>query len=400
MSTPRRLFRLGPAAVAAVVAAALAVAVPASAASVHRHHHRHTAASTSLQALLTPPLPGVAAVGTRLLLDGTAHVYTGVNAYELGTWWDVNPGCGSQVDNLDTLFSALPPHSLVRFWAFQSLAVNKHTRSWDFTALDRVFKAAAAHSDYLIATLSDQAGTCDGDYWHDDAWYKGGYKSLHESDGQGRNITSFSGWVNKVVPRYRDNAGLGMWELVNEPEASNCASGYVGSQCFGHNPCPADASSSLRSFFDTMGGRLHSLDPRHLVASGLIGKGQCGSAGSSYKYVSASKGVDVLTYHDYGDDVQPPLPSALSTDLTAAKALGKPLFTEEAGMNGAPADVTGCAHSLAGRATQVTSDITAQVAAGVAGYLAWDWTPAANSGCSLDIGPSDPLLAALGTLSF
>jgi len=342
--------------------------------------------------LLSPPLPGVASVGTKLLLNGNRHVFTGVNAYELGTWWDVNPGCGSQVDNLDALFSAVPPHSLVRFWAFQSLAVNKHTHTWDFTALDRVFKAAAAHGDYLIATLSDQAGTCDGDYWHNDAWYKGGYRSLHESDGEGRNITSFYGWVNKVVPRYRDSAGLGMWELVNEPEPSNCASGYLGSQCFGHNPCPSDAATSLRSFFDVVGGRVHSLDSRHLVASGLIGKGQCGSAGSSYKYVSASNGVDVATYHDYGDDSQPPLPDDLVADLAMTKALGKPLLTEEAGMS---AGSNGCAHSLPGRAAQVTTNIATQVSAGTAGYLAWDWTPAANTGCSLDIGPSDPLLAAL-----
>jgi hypothetical protein len=352
------------------------------------------AAAPASAALMTAPSSGVTSVGTTLLLNGSPHVYTGVNAYELGTWWDINPGCGSQVDNLDQLFSSLPPHSLVRFWAFQSLAVNKHTKTWDFTGLDRVFNVAAAHGDYLIATLSEQAGTCDGDYWHNDAWYKGGYKHLHESDGQGRNITSFRGWVNKVVPRYRANAGLGMWELVNEPESSNCATGYTGSQCFGHNPCPSDAATSLRSFFDTMGARLHSLDARHLVASGLIGKGQCGSADASYKYVSASPGVDVLTYHDYGNDVQPPLPGDLTADLRIAKRLGKPLLTEEAGMSAAPS-TTGCAHTLLGRSTQVRANIAAQVAAGAAGYLAWDWTPSANSGCSLDIGPNDPLLGAL-----
>lgn len=393
---PTHRFRASLGVLAAILAAvaALAAATPASAASSSR-----AASRQALTSLLAPPLPGVASVGTSLLLNGNRHVYTGVNAYELGTWWDVNPGCGSQVDNLDQMFSSLPQHSLVRFWAFQSLAVNKHTHTWDFTALDRVFNAAAAHGDYLIATLSDQAGTCDGDYWHNDAWYKGGYQNLHESDGEGRNITSFSGWVNKVVPRYRGNAGLGMWELVNEPEASNCDKGYVGSQCFGHNPCPSDAATSLRSFFDTMGAKLHSLDSRHLVATGLIGKGQCGSAGSSYKYVSASKGVDVLTYHDYGDDVQPPLPGDLTAAITASKALSKPLLTEEAGMSAGPSGA-GCTRTFAGRATQVVTDLNAQVSAGVAGYLPWGWTPIANSGCSLDIGPTDPLLSALAGLSF
>jgi mannan endo-1,4-beta-mannosidase len=395
MPTSRR-FRacLGILAAGVALGTALATAPPASASSPRN------GSSQSLTGLLAPPLPGVASVGTKLLLNGTSHVFAGVNAFELGTWWDVNPGCGSQVDNLDAMFSSLPAHSLVRFWAFQSLAVNKYTHTWDFTALDRVFKAAAAHGDYLIATLSDQAGTCDGDYWHNDAWYKGGYQSLHESDGQGRNITSFSGWVNKVVPRYRDNAGLGMWELVNEPESSNCNAGYIGSACFGHNPCPSDAASALRAFFDTMGGRIHSLDSRHLVANGLIGKGQCGSAGSSYKYVSASKGVDVLTYHDYGDDVQPPLPADLTAAAAAGKSLGKPLITEEAGMSAAPSGSSGCTWTLAQRASRVVANITAQVSAGVAGYLAWDWTPAANTGCSLDIGPSDPLLTALAGLKF
>ena len=96
-----------------------------------------------------------------------------------------------------------------------------------------------------------------------------------------------------------------MWEPISEAEASTCSAQYEPQDCSGNQTCPneAAAAQALRSFFDTVGAEIHSLDPAHLVENGLLGSGQCGTSGTDYQYVSASPGVDVLSYHDYYDAV-------------------------------------------------------------------------------------------------
>ena len=94
------------------------------------------------------------------------------------------------------------------------------------------------------------------------------------------------------------------------------------------------AASALRYFFDTVGAEIHALDPKHLVESGLLGGGQCGTQGSDYQYVSASPGIDVLSYHDYYG------PAALGGDqwnglavrFAQMAALGKPIIAGEVGL--------------------------------------------------------------------
>src|SRR4051794_20349558 len=76
--------------------------------------------------------------GSTLMLHGHAYRFTGVNAYELGTFWSINAGCGPQLTTaqLDSFFASLRPDSVVRFWAFQAQGVNKSTRRLDYTGLD------------------------------------------------------------------------------------------------------------------------------------------------------------------------------------------------------------------------------------------------------------------------
>ena len=52
---------------------------------------------------------------------GSPTKFTGVNAFELATAWGTNNGCGGMVSPAQTaaLFASLGPGSLVRFWAFQ-----------------------------------------------------------------------------------------------------------------------------------------------------------------------------------------------------------------------------------------------------------------------------------------
>ncbi len=190
-----------------------------------------------------------------------------------------------------------------------------------------------------------------------------------------------------------------MWEPISEPEASTCPSQYQPLDCAGHQTCPnqALAARALRHFFDVVGAEIHALDPNHLVEDGMLGGGQCGTAGGEYEFVSGSPGIDVLSYHDYypgpaliGGDQW----NGLGVRFQQAAALNKPIIGGEMGMEAGPGP--GCT-SLARRTNEVTARVTAQVSAGSSGVLLWDWVPEPISPCAFDIAPGDPVLSALAS---
>ena len=69
------------------------------------------------------------------------------------------------------------------------MATNVNTGELDWGPIDRVFAVAAAHSQRLIVTLTDQGGPCDGGHWQDPSWYEGGFKNVFNdpatTDGRG-----------------------------------------------------------------------------------------------------------------------------------------------------------------------------------------------------------------------
>jgi hypothetical protein len=338
--------------------------------------------------------------GSTLMLHGHAYRFTGVNAYQLGTYWNSNLGCGGQLTDqqLDQFFASLRPDSVVRFWAFQALAVNRNTHKPDFTGLDRVFRAAERHGQRLIPVLSNQDGSCDDGHWRDIAWYSGAFTKAFDDNRRGVTPAPFTSWVTSIVSRYRSSRALGMWEPVNEPEATNCATGYRGNSCYAHHPpCPPGGAAALRHFFDTIGGQIKRLDPKHLLVSGVIGAGQCGTQGADYSMVHASRFVDVATYHDYGSD-NVPVPgdrwNGMAVRLRQAEALAKPLISEEVGIRSSPNQDPGCVDP-ARRTALLTSKLHGQLAAGSRGFLPWTYAPAAEAGCRHDIGASDPMLVVL-----
>ena len=347
--------------------------------------------------------PGTPAIGARdgsLTLSGYPYRFVGVDAYELATEWGTNSGCGDMETDaqLDGLFSSLAPNSLVRIWAFQgSMATNVRTGALDWSPLDRVFAAAAAYRQRLIVVLTDQGGTCDGNAWQGPSWYRGGFMRAPSDsstvDRSQMKPLSYWDYLQAVVNRYKNAPALGMWEPVSEPEASTCV-GYDGSQpCWGHNVCvnEAVAAQALRHFFDVVGGEIHALDPRHLVESGTIGGGQCGTAGSDYEYVSASPGIDVLSYHDYypGAPLGGDQWNGLAVRLAQAAALGKPIIGGEVGEKAGFGP--GCP-SVEQRAADFGAKLRAQLQAGSSGLLVWDWLPASRTQCTTDVTPGDPLV--------
>ena len=300
---------------------------------------------------------------------------------------------------LNDLFSSLAPNSLVRFWAFQeTIATDVHTGQLNWGPLDRIFTTAAAYHQRLVVVITGQGSGCDGMHWQDPSWYQGGFQQVFNSpsnsDGKGLTPLSYWDYVQDIVNRYRNSPALGMWEPISEPEASTCPTQYQPTNCSGHQTCPDEvaAAQALRHFFDVVGGEIHTLDPNHLVEDGTLGSGQCGTAGADYSYVSASPGIDVLSYHDYyGGSV--PLGgdqwNGLGVRFSQAAALGKPIIGGELGISAGAA--TGCS-SWATRASEVDQKVQTQIHAGSSGVLIWDWLPTPTSDCAFDSVPGDPLM--------
>lgn len=321
----------------------------------------------------------VDANGTSLTLDGAPYRFTGVNAYGLATDHSVSYGCGNMTHDaeLDAFFASLRPNSMVRLWAFQRQVYNRYTRQLDFSPLDRVINAAARRNQRVILTLANQWPQCDDGYEKNEAWYAGGYRVAASTDGA--SPLSYWEYVRRIVPRYATSPTVGMWELVNEPEARiRNADGSPG--------CTSTGPATLRSFFDVVGGEVHRLDPNHLISSGVTGSGQCGAQGDYYESLHASSGIDVASYHDYLYDTQP-MPgdawNGLQVRLGQAGRVNKPLIVGEAGI--LASDSVGGCWTTAQRRDLFRAKLDAQFAAGIDGFLPWAWELLTPAACTYDI---------------
>lgn len=288
-----------------------------------------------------------------LTLDGRPWWPSGFDAYELGTNWAVNKGCGAQVD-LDRYFASLPPNSVTRFDAFSSMGLGP---------LDAVFAAAERHGQLLVAVLSSGEGACEDGEFKDAQWYAGGWTG------------AYAQWLATAVGRWGRSPALAGWELVGEPEPRQ------------QQACPADAATILRGFFDQAGARLRALDSDTPIWEGVTGGSQCGTDGDGYLTVGQSPYIDVLDLHDYGA-------TDVDQRLRQAASLGKPLVVAELGR------YAGSCGSLADRAAGIAARVSAQRAAGSAGVLFWNFVPDPRTrDCTMDIGPGDPLFDVLRSLN-
>lgn len=343
--------------------------------------------------------PFVSAVGTKLYLEGEEYRFTGVNAYHLATLNGANAGCGGQENDLTGFMSKLRPFSVIRLWAFQGgQATNVTTRQIDWSGIDRVVNAAQQNNIKLILTLADQSGTCDDGHWKDLNWYLGGYKKPLNDLNNGLTPLSYLDYVKLIVYRYKDSTAIAMWEMINEPEASDCPAGFKGSACYQKQICPDEkkATKAMRSFFDTVGGTIKSIDKNHLISSGLLGDGQCGAIWENYQYLHQSDMIDVASYHDYQRDNEP-LPgdqwNGLQKRLDQMKQINKPLIIGEVGIKAAN-NSSECV-SLTVRKDKLKSKMDAQFAAGIAGFLPWSFTNGKTVNCNYDIIDDDPVLKLL-----
>ncbi|MGV0744497.1 beta-mannosidase [Mycolicibacterium sp. XJ870] len=333
-----------------------------------------------------PPIPRLGVSGTSLTLGGQPWWPIGINAYSLGTNWDINVGCGSEVA-LDGYFRSLPPHSLTRVAINSSMAVNKTTGRLDFTALDAVFDAADWHGQLLIPVLTSHEGSCEHGYIKDHDWYAGGWRT----DISHGLPMSFADWLDTAVKRWGRLPAVAGWSAVGEPTPAYC----MDHECHWSNTaCPSDSATVLRRFFDDTGARIRELDPDTLIFSGHAGGGQCGSSGDDFALVGASPGLDVLEYHYYEatDDLPGDPYHGLQLRVEQARAVNKPLLVAELGLE------AGSCRSPEDRQRELSGTITALREHGAAGALFWAYMPDPRPDeCTLDIGPADPLMDMVGT---
>lgn len=326
----------------------------------------------------------VQATTAGLTLDGQPWWPTGFNAYQLTTDWEINTGCGAMVD-LDAYFSRLPDQSLTRFNLFASLVVDKDTGLVDYRRADEVFATAERHDQLLVPVLAAGDGACGTERFKDHSWYIERWRTEPAIGGM-----TFAQWLTRAVDRWTGRPALAGWELVGEPEPGRCP-GADTTDCHEHTArsCPSDAADVLRGFFDEAGALLREHDDRTPIWLGLIGGGQCGTAGDEYERVIESPFIDVANYHDYGSDGVP-LPGdefdGLAARLAAAERAGKPLVVTEIGQ------YAGSCLSLVERSEDIWAKVIGQREAGTAGALFWAFVPDPRpTECTYDIGPDDPL---------
>jgi mannan endo-1,4-beta-mannosidase len=388
----RRVKRLCTNAFLAALVSAVTVVIPSSPATAAFV----LAATGPVPASASPAGPtGASVVGTSFYLNGKPWQFSGINVPQATTDYSVNGGCGASFSLLP-FFDSLPQNSVVRLGFGQDATIeegpnfrrDKVNRDWQ--ALDRAVAAADESTTHvrLIVDLGGQSGTCDGGVFKTDEWYKSGYlRPYLGADGYARS--SYWEYLREVVSRYAANRAILMWEPMGEPEASDCAPGSSGGDCYGHMSCPSDATTTLVNWFNRVGAEIRKLDPGVLVGTGELSDGQCGWAGAGELRIDEASGVDVASFHDYGSP-SVAMPGQLTAGIADANEAGKPLVVGEVGIDAGD----GCTISLAERAREMGAKLKAAMSAGVSGWIPWSYGTGTKS-CDTYILPGDPVLAVL-----
>ena len=376
-------------------AAGAAAGAPPSAATGGAPSHRSFPTASPAPRTFSPrPSPTVAptvtsfvrASGTHLVLGGRTWDFTGYDDYRLASQ---APGyqCGgpltlSDVDSSLTEIQSVSGANVVRVWFMQS-----YGGPGNWGQFDRVLTAAAEHGMKVIPVLTDQWAACEPwpagqTKYRTLSWYQGGYRS----PDYGYSL-SYRAFATAMAAHYAQNPTIAFWQLVNEAEDMTAWGGSCDE--------PA-AVSALRSFADDVTGAMKSVDANHMVSLGTIGTGQCGaSSNDDYTYIHAGR-VDLCEYHDYfgpgavpGDQWH-----GIGVRINDCHSLNKPIFAGEVGLQASiqPDGSTGSvvtAASLQLRAGYFQQKLAGQFAAGVVGFLIWQYATGARTD-GYEVQPGDP----------
>ncbi len=299
--------------------------------------------------------------GQKFYLNGKTFKSIGVNRYNLLTTGGTPYiGCGGRFNEieLDTWFSELEQMGItsVRFWLFQNFTKS----GTDMKRFDYVLSLAKKYNVKVIPVFENQWNNCTQGGDKKSAWYAAGYLSPY-----GNYPLSLKDYIGKIIPLYKNNPQILMWQIMNEAESSN--------------------SDALLHFASDISSYIKSLDSNHLVSFGTIGTGQMSTR--LYKGIHALNTIDVLEYHDYNAESQP-LPAALGRRLKDSAALNKPLMIGESG-------ITLSKYTPQQRANYLNNKINAYLKQNGSLYIIWSYREANPKESSYNFNNSDPLVPVI-----
>ena len=342
----------------------------------------------------TPRSGFVTSAGGDLYVDGLPYHFTGLNFYNANS----DGWCRGAVDDatldasLDAINLSFSGRGVIRAWFFQTLAVSEPSGARDWTRFDRLLREAASRGYKVIPTLADQWGECGARVdptfaFKTEAWYTGGYAAPDPAlaSAHGGTWRSYRDWVAEVVGRYKDDATVAFWQLMNEAEVNPGGA-------FGVCPPGDGPRDELIDFATDMSGLVKSIDPEHLLSLGTIGGGQCGTSGPSTRTSTRSR---TSTSANTTTTRRTRRSRATNGTVWACVSGSAPSWASHcsSARPGSARSMPGArSRTGPGRSRRRSSCNSAGASTGV---VAWNWSPLGSTLDDYDIGPGDPALAAL-----
>ena len=305
-----------------------------------------------LKCKATPPKGNfVYTSGPNFMLKGNKFRFVGYNAPGMTGCYDYQGGWTDK--EMDSYFSKLPNKSVTRISMYQALYASKSHNDTTLRSADspagyavkangkvlfnspeeqfaKFMKYAKGHDQYVIPVLTNDIGACgDNDYTnydkHDNpygktiAYYQGGWETYYKP------------WVEKIVPLYKDNPNIMMWEIAGEPN-------IVGSD---EDKKAINQDKILKKYIKNTSNLIRSNDTNHLIGVGIATAVSVGGP-ADYTEIYSLPNVDAVSVHDYSfkwdglDSTNPTQTGMISPSYidaqNAAIANDKPFYVGETGV--------------------------------------------------------------------
>ncbi len=288
--------------------------------------------------------------GVHFCLDGKYYYFAGANTYDVftygGSWGDIETTWMDKA-RIDAHFAELQADSVkvLRLWMFSheswhGFEPSKGVYSNEqFSLFDYVIESAKAHNVKLIPVFEN--------YWEayggiDTRLSWEGLTGGHPARAKFFNksvcpgcFTQYKNYVNYALNRvnhysgvkYKDEPTIFAWELMNEPRYQ------------GVSAAEDVDGTTLRAWVDEMGAYIKSIDPNHMLGTGMEAHearfGFGGNEGNPFIYIQQSPYIDFTSAHPYPTESW----ANLSIDQTRAlirtwineshDIIGKPFYMGE-----------------------------------------------------------------------
>jgi hypothetical protein len=258
-----------------------------------------------------------------------------------------------------------------RIWAFQSYA---GAGGRDYSSFDKVVAYARRAGVRLIMVLENNRGDCTQGGQRDDAWFGSGYLAPY-----GNYTLSLVDYVRGLVTHFRDEPTIMAWELMHEAGGNDFA--------------------ALDGFTSNLSSVIRSADPNHLIALGINNGDSPATSNtgtpSNYQKLHDHIDIDLFDVQDF-DDPTVPMTATMMRDAAIAAALGKPVFGGASAVTLAGTSTS----DYATRADAMAGKISAAFAAGLVGFLVYDYYPGwQTTGWDFDGRAEEPLAGPFGILA-